>query len=139
MGLMEWNDRLSVGVDMIDTDHKRLVSMVNELHDAVRAARGKDVLGKVLDGLVDYTKSHFGREEVEMKKLNYPKAADHMREHAALAKQVLEVQAKYRAGNHAVLSMEVMAFLRDWLLKHIQGSDRALGVFLIDQKKKKVA
>ena len=136
MGLMEWNDRLSVGVDMIDTDHKRLVAMVNELHDAVRAARGKEVLGKVLDGLVDYTKSHFGREEVEMKQFNYPKAADHMREHAALAKQVLEVQAKYKAGNSAVLSMEVMAFLRDWLLKHIQGSDRALGVFLIDQKKK---
>jgi hemerythrin len=139
MALMEWNDKLSVGVDMIDGDHKRLVAMVNELHDAVRAARGKDVMGKVLDGLIEYTKTHFGREEAEMKKFNYPKAADHLREHAALAKQVIDVQAKYRAGNTAVLSMEVMAFLRDWLLKHIQASDRALGVFLIEQKKKKAA
>lgn len=139
MALMQWNDRLSVGVEMIDTDHKKLVSMVNELHDAVAAARGKDVLGKVLDGLVDYTKSHFGREEAEMKKFGYPKAAQHAQEHAALARQVLDVQAKYRAGNTQVLSMEVMAFLRDWLLKHIQGSDRALGVFLMEQKKKKVA
>jgi hemerythrin len=139
MALMEWNDRLSVGVDMIDSDHKRLVAMVNELHDAVLAARGKDVLGKTLDGLITYTKTHFAREEAEMAKFNYPKAADHLREHHLLAKQVLDVQAKYRAGNSAVLSMEVMAFLRDWLLKHIQASDRALGVFLIDQKKKKVA
>jgi hemerythrin len=139
MALMEWNDRLSVGVDMIDSDHKRLVAMVNELHDAVLAARGKDVLGKTLDGLITYTKTHFAREEAEMAKFKYPKAADHLREHALLAKQVLDVQAKYRAGNSAVLSMEVMAFLRDWLLKHIQASDRALGVFLIDLKKKKVA
>ncbi len=137
MALMEWNDKLSVGVDMIDGDHKRLVAMVNELHDAVLQARGKEVLGKVLDGLISYTKTHFGREEVEMAKFKYPKAPDHLREHAALAKQVLDVQAKYKAGNTAVLSMEVMAFLRDWLLKHIQHSDKALGAFLIDQKKLK--
>jgi hemerythrin len=139
MALMEWNDKLSVGVDMIDGDHKRLVAMVNELHDAVRDARGKDVLGKVLDGLVAYTRSHFGREEAEMTRFKYPKAPEHFREHEALAKKVIEIQAKYRAGNTAVLSMEVMAFLRDWLLKHIQGTDRALGVFLIAQKTRKVA
>jgi hemerythrin len=49
------------------------------------------------------------------------------------------VQAKYKAGNTAVLSMEVMSFLRDWLLKHIQGSDRALGTYLQAQKTKRVA
>lgn len=136
---MEWNDRLSVGVEMIDGDHKKLVGMVNELHDAIRAARGKEVLGTVLDGLVSYTKTHFGHEEVEMAKFKYPAAAAHLKEHQALTKQVLEVQAKYKAGNHAVLTMEVMAFLRDWLLKHIQGTDKALGAFLMQQQTKKSA
>jgi hemerythrin len=139
MPLMEWNDRLSVGVEMIDSDHKKLVGMVNELHDAVKAARGKEVLGHVLDGLVAYTKTHFGHEEVEMAKFKYPQAPDHIKEHVNLTKQVMEVQAKYKAGNNAVLSMEVMAFLRDWLLKHIQASDKALGVYLQKQKEKKVA
>jgi hemerythrin len=139
MSLMEWNDRLSVGVEMIDTDHKRLVAMVNELHDAVRANKGKETLGKVLDGLIDYTATHFGREEVEMKKFKYPAAQAHLAEHAALVKKVLEVQAKYRSGNGAVLTMEVMAFLRDWLLKHIQGTDKALGAFLSAQGAKKSA
>jgi hemerythrin len=136
---MDWNDKLSVGVDMMDNDHKHLVGLVNELHDAVRAARGKEVLGKVLDGLIDYTKTHFAREESEMAKFKYPKAPEHIKEHTALAHQVLDVQAKYKAGNTAVLSMEVMAFLRDWLLKHIQSTDKALGTFLAEQKKKKVA
>ncbi len=139
MPLMEWNDKLSVGVDAIDSDHKHLVGLVNELHDAMKAAKGKEVLGKVLDGLITYTKTHFGREEVEMAKHAYPKASEHIREHTNLTKQVLDVQAKFKAGNNAVLSMEVMAFLRDWLLKHIQASDKALGDFLKVQKTKKVA
>jgi hemerythrin len=139
MALMEWNDRLSVGVQMIDTDHKHLVSLVNELHDAVKAARGKEVLGHVLDGLITYTKTHFAREESEMARSNYPQADAHRKEHTDLARQVLDVQAKYKAGNSAVLSMEVMSFLRDWLLKHIQGSDRALGTYLQAQKTKRVA
>jgi hemerythrin len=136
---MEWNDRLSVGLEMIDNDHKHLVSLVNELHDAVKAARGKEALGHVLDGLISYTRTHFAREESEMAKFKYPQATEHIQEHTTLARQVLEVQAKYKAGNTAVLSMEVMAFLRDWLLKHIQASDKALGRFLAEQKAKKVA
>jgi hemerythrin len=139
MPLMEWNDRLSVGVTMIDNDHKHLVSLVNELHDAVKSAHGKEVLGHVLDGLITYTKTHFAREESEMAKYQFPQAPEHTREHTALTRQVLEIQAKYRAGNSAVLSMEVMAFLRDWLLKHIQASDSALGKHLQRQKEKKVA
>jgi hemerythrin len=43
---------------------------------------------------------------------------------------VLEVQTKFKAGETTVLSMQVLNFLRDWLVKHIQGSDRALGAFL---------
>lgn len=139
MSMMEWNDKLSVGVEAIDADHKHLVALVNELHDAVKAAHGKEALGKVLDGLIAYTKSHFGREEAEMAKFKYPKAPDHIREHVNLTKQVLDVQAKYKAGKTAVLSMEVLAFLRDWLIKHISASDKALGDFLKAQRTKKVA
>ena len=139
MSLMDWNDRLSVGVAMIDTDHKHLISLVNQLHDAVRAGHAKEVLGKVLDELIGYTKSHFAREEVEMTRTNYPGAAAHIAEHHALAKQVLEVQAQYKAGNQAVLSMQVMAFLRDWLLKHISGTDMKLGGWLQAKGYKHVA
>lgn len=130
MPLMDWTDKLSVGIGTIDGDHKQLVSMANELFEAMRTAKGKDVLGKILDGLIAYTKTHFAREETYMGKHAYPREHDHKAEHAAFVKTVLEVQTKFKAGETAVLSMQVLNFLRDWLVKHIQGSDRALGAFL---------
>ncbi len=130
MPLMEWNDKLSVGVAQFDGEHKRLVGMLNDLYDAVAAGHGKDVLGRTLDGLISYTKTHFANEERYMQQHAFPALAAHKAEHDALAKQVLEVQAKYQSGATAVLSMEVMSFLKTWLVKHIQGTDKQYGPFL---------
>ena len=130
MPLMTWNNSLSVGIAVIDEDHKKLVAMVNQLYDAVQAGHGKDALGKTLDGLIDYTVMHFAREEKFFQETGYPDAVAHKKEHADLTKQVLDVQAKYRSGATSTLSLEVMTFLKNWLVKHIQGSDRKYGPHL---------
>ncbi|MBZ0152073.1 MAG: bacteriohemerythrin [Planctomycetes bacterium] len=124
MPLMAWNDKFSVGVDVIDQDHKKLVSMVNELYDAIQAGKGKEKVGPVLDGLIDYTKMHFAREEKFFAQTAYPDTAAHKKEHETLTKQVLDVQSKYKGGATSTLSLEVMNFLKNWLINHIQGSDK---------------
>lgn len=133
MPLMEWNDKLSVGIQQFDNEHKRLVAMLNELFDAAQGGHGKEVLGKILDGLITYTATHFANEERYMKEHKYADYAAHKAEHDALAKQVLDVQARYKAGASAALSMEVMNFLKNWLGKHIQGTDKKYGPFLNDK------
>jgi hemerythrin len=134
MPLIEWTDRLSVSVSTIDADHKRLVQMANELYDAMKSGKGKDTLGKILDGLVSYTRTHFAREESYMSLHDYPQAAEHRAQHADFVKKVGDVKAKFDAGESSVLSMQVLNFLAEWLAKHIQGSDRALGAFLLAKK-----
>lgn len=124
MPLMEWSDRLSVGIGIVDTQHKKLVGMVNDLYDAVQSGHGQDVLGKILDGLIAYTAEHFKQEETFFAQTGYPDTEAHKKEHADLVKQVLDVQAKYKSGATGVLSLEVMNFLKNWLVKHIQGSDK---------------
>jgi len=124
MPLMTWTDKLSVGVGVIDDDHKKLVGMVNELYDAMQAGHGKASLGRILDGLVQYTKFHFAREEKFFAQTGYPAAVPHKQEHDALTRQVLDVQQKYAAGAGSTLSLDVLHFLKDWLVKHIQGSDQ---------------
>ncbi|WP_420237331.1 bacteriohemerythrin [Telmatobacter bradus] len=123
MALMEWNDRLSVGIMVLDEDHKKLVAMINELFDNIMAENSKEKLGAVLNKLIQYTVEHFKREEAFFARTNYPLAAEHIKEHQKLTEQVLKVQSDFEKNIDATLSLHVMNFLRQWLTKHIQGED----------------
>jgi hemerythrin len=124
MPLMTWTAKLSVGVGVLDEDHKRLVAMVNELYDSMQAGHGKETLGRILNDLVEYTKVHFAREEKFFAQTAYPASAAHKQEHDTLTQQVLDVQQKYSSGASAALSIDVLRFLKSWLINHIQGSDQ---------------
>ena len=56
MSFFEWKERMSVGDDMVDSDHQKLIGYLNEMHEAMIAGRGKQVVGEILDKLVAYTK-----------------------------------------------------------------------------------
>lgn len=129
MPLITWNDSLSVNVQEIDSQHKRLVELINQLHDAMSQGRGREVMGKVLDGLISYTRTHFAYEERLMAARAYPSLAQHKAEHDALTKQVLDLQSQFLAGQ-AVLTLQVMKFLKDWLSNHILEVDKKLGAYL---------
>lgn len=124
MSLIRWNDAMSVGVEKIDADHKKLVEMINTLFDGVHGGHGREAVGDILDGLIRYTVEHFDREEQIFAKTAYPGAAEHKAEHDALKAQVLEIQKKYMAGTDSALTLETMAFLKHWLIDHIQGLDK---------------
>ncbi len=125
MALFEWSDSLSVGSQFIDDDHKKLVKLVNDFHDAMEQGRGNDVIGKVLRNLVLYTQAHFGREEAEMQRIQYPRFLAHKLEHDKLIKEVSDLQSGFLSGK-AMLTIKVSKFLRDWLLTHIQQTDQLL-------------
>lgn len=124
MSLMSWTDSMSVGVKVLDEDHKKLVGMVNELHDGILGGRRAEALAKVLDELVAYTKTHFNREEALFAKTGYPKAAEHKQHHDELLKKAGDLQARYKEGQTSMLSLETMSFLKSWLAHHIGGDDQ---------------
>ncbi len=133
MSLIEWSDDLKLGIPSLDKDHQVLVRMLNDLADAVAQSKSQGVLEKVLAGLLNYTKTHFAREERHFDQHGYPDEAAHKREHAALTEKAFAVQAKLQDGNASVLGMEVLTFLKDWLVNHIQGSDARYAPFLIER------
>jgi len=132
MPLFTWNDSYSVGVMDIDAQHKRLVELVNELHDAMSLGKGRDTVGKTLDGLIDYTRTHFAFEEKLMAVHTYPAAAQHKIEHESLTRQVVELQGKFLTGQ-ATVTLTVMKFLKDWLSNHILSVDKKFGAYLNTQ------
>jgi len=129
MALIIWNDSYAVKVKQFDDQHRKLINMMNDLHDAMKVGKGKEVLEKILTGLIQYTNTHFAEEEQLMKQHGYPGFEQHKKAHNLFVMQVIDVQKKFNEGN-AVLTQSVMIFLRDWLQKHIQGVDKNYGPFL---------
>ena len=123
MPLITWEERFDVGVPAIDAQHRHLVQILNELHDAMRNGHANEVLGGLLDRLVSYTETHFTTEERLMKAVGYSDAAAHREQHQALIKQVRLLVIEWRSGR-AALSMQVFGFLKTWLQGHILGSDQ---------------
>ncbi len=133
MSLITWTDALSVGNEEIDSQHKKLVQLINGLHGHMIAGDAHDILGKVLDRMIEYTAFHFATEEGLMARAGYPASAAHKEEHRKLVAKATDLRARFLAGKTAI-TMETMAFLRDWLQHHIAESDKALGAFLAVQK-----
>jgi hemerythrin-like metal-binding protein len=120
--IFPWLEKYSVGIPQIDAQHQGLIRLINDLHRAMVAGQGKDVVGKTLEELVRYTKSHFNYEETMLRQRNYSKYGIHLAEHKKLTSQVVELREKYVAGKLA-LTLEVMQFLKNWLSDHIVGHD----------------
>ncbi|MFH0733160.1 MAG: bacteriohemerythrin [bacterium] len=132
MSLIEWKNIYSVNIEEIDNQHKKLVMLVNELHDAMRMSKGAEILGKILSDLVDYTVYHFGTEEKYFDMYDYPQTEQHKQQHKDLVDQVAAIKAKYDRGEK-VLTLDVLNFLRDWLHDHILGSDVLFGPYLLSK------
>lgn len=130
MPLMVWNDRLSVGIEAIDRDHRKLVMLMNALYDAVNAGSGKDLIVPLMDELVAYCEYHFSHEEALFSRFNYPEALEHAFEHAAMAEWCEKTQSDLRDQRLPAPSLHVITYLKDWVFDHIMGSDRRFGVYL---------
>lgn len=120
--MFAWNDSLSVGNAPIDAQHKQLISMISNLHDAMKKGQSKAILGKILDELVDYTIKHFAAEETLMRMKSYAELPQHHLIHDQFTARITKLRTDYKAGD-ALVNIELMDFLQKWLLTHIQGTD----------------
>jgi len=129
MAFLTWSDNLAVGVADVDAQHRELVDLVNRLHVAMSEGRGKALLGATIDALVDYTQVHFTTEEAYFDTYGYPDADSHRLEHEAFVARVADFKQGFDE-DRLMLSLDVMDFLGDWLVGHINRRDKAFGPFL---------
>ncbi|HMW04793.1 MAG TPA: bacteriohemerythrin [Leptospiraceae bacterium] len=126
--LLQWDSSFETGVNSIDSQHKELLNILNNLFTSVHMNHSTDKLAEILLGLVDYTVYHFNHEEELMRDCDYPQFAKHKEEHENLKKAVLAFKKDFEAGT-ATISFELLDFLRRWLINHILYSDKKLGEF----------
>ncbi len=122
MALFEWTTAISVGITAIDDQHKKLISLINDVSDAMKARKAADVIGGVLQQLSDYTVHHFGNEEKAFEKFGYPDKDAHMAAHKVFVSKINELIERNNKGELGI-SISVLNFLMDWITNHIMKTD----------------
>ena len=125
MALMEWDDSYSVKVAEIDKQHQTLIQMLNTLNDAMKERKAKEVLGEIINGLIDYAGTHFAKEEKYFDQFSFTGSFTHKNEHQEFVKQVLKFKQGFDAGQ-LMVSIDVMDF--DQLISLAKQKDVGLTV-----------
>lgn len=125
-----WSDSLSVGIALIDDQHKGLFERINRLIAASGQGRGKAELGQTVEFLNSYARSHFGDEERYMARIGYPELATQRAQHRVYVDGLTELRARLeRDGATSELVIVVQRQACDWLVNHINKRDKAIGAF----------
>jgi len=127
--LIEWDDSIATGIDLIDDQHKELVALINRLNSAMQQGLGKAVVGEILDELGRYAVFHFEQEETLFDQYGYPETDQHKAVHQKLLGQATEFIEQFQSGQTG-MSRDLFLFLKDWLTNHIKGVDKRYVPFL---------
>jgi hemerythrin len=129
MPILKWSDVYSVNIQACDAEHQKLVDLINQLFDAMKAGKGSQELGEILQKMVDYADLHFANEEKLLSAYQYPQLARQKAQHEAFIQQVFEFSRDFQEGKVA-LSIKISNFLKNWLITHIQNEDKQYGPYL---------
>ncbi len=123
---IEWKKVYNLDHELIDYQHKKLVELINELHEAHQNGMVVPILEDILDRLVDYTAYHFSTEERLFQDLQYPEAKEHISEHEEFVAEIFYLKYQAKDGN-LLITLKILDYLKDWTITHILGTDQEFG------------
>ncbi|WP_303867538.1 bacteriohemerythrin [Acetobacterium wieringae] len=127
---IEWTPALSVGVDNIDSQHKIWFEKADQLFEAGKTGKSKEVIAQMFDFLDDYTKQHFKDEEAYMAKINYPEIEEQKKLHKAFIEELAKLKKDYQeSGGNITLIISANQMIVNWLTKHISNVDKKIGTY----------
>jgi len=128
---VEWSASYSIGIKMIDDQHKGLLDIVNDLfnHSTGNEWEEQAYFKEVIQQAVQYVKNHFQTEEKLMAATKFPGYAEHKKAHDQFTLTVVTSAKDFASGKRLVLE-KFAYFLKDWILSHIAVMDNQYAVYL---------
>ena len=121
--MIKWDDKYSVGISMIDDEHKEFIAIINK---AVAIKENNDnpvEVREILYKMIKYAFKHFATEETYMKKFNFPEFQLHRNEHLDFTDKTFANHNKVIMGDYQIAN-EILEYLKQWFVNHIQETDR---------------
>lgn len=125
---MPWLPEYRIGIARFDAEHQHLAAVINAVHRALVVQRDRTRMAELLEQLLQETRAHFTTEEAVLDAAHFPDLGAHHDEHTALLVGLREHIRQHASGTLSSLSL--LTYLRDWLIRHIQSSDRTYAAHL---------
>jgi hemerythrin len=134
--LVEWDNKYSVGIPLIDEQHKELIRLTNELYQGCLAGddAAQDFFFNAIHKAMDYVKYHFSAEEKILENVRYPYLAEHKRQHEDFVLKMVEDVKSFQGGKKFVPN-NFVRFLKEWILSHIAIADTQYARYIVELKK----
>jgi hemerythrin len=135
--LIEWDGKYSVGIQVIDEQHKEFIHLTNALYQGCLEGNvaARSYFMETVRKTIDYAKYHFSAEERMMEKIKFPNFAEHKREHESFIKKILADVESFQEGKKFVPNVFVR-YLKDWVLTHVAVQDKKYADYIFVLKKK---
>lgn len=123
-----WNDNFGTGISAIDQQHKKLVTLINELAMHLAFQSNHITLEKVFAELTDYARYHFSAEEALIGHYlcDDPVLIQHSASHRSFEEKLARLKSNTKDKSPDALFSEILSFLSHWLAVHILESDKQL-------------
>ena len=126
-----WTNDLSVGIELIDGQHKILIKHLNDLSQSLESGEGQAKIATTLDFLIDYTEFHFTAEEKHMAINSYSELENHKKMHEGFKTTLTNMEEDLKEeGATQALADSIDTLLVKWLFEHIRMIDVSFGKFL---------
>nr|WP_319488432.1 bacteriohemerythrin [uncultured Caproiciproducens sp.] len=133
--VMGWTEDLSVGVDLIDQQHKIWFEKANQLFDAGKNGKAKEFISQMLDFLDEYTKMHFRDEEKYMLSIHYPEYDTQKKLHTNFIAELTKLKTEYaQSGGNIAVIINANQMVINWLIQHISSQDKKIGQYVKNHK-----
>ncbi|WP_053957244.1 bacteriohemerythrin [Inediibacterium massiliense] len=127
--MLIWKDEYSIGVDLIDTQHKYLFTLWNNTYDLLgnESCMNKyDKVFEMIDDLRQYARFHFQSEENYMLKIKYDQLFSQKIEHAEFMKKIEKMDYKLLDKNPKKYLEDWLGFILNWILDHVLHKDKLI-------------
>ena len=120
--IVEWQDCKETGIAAIDSDHRMVIDIVNELEVAVGVKSPAEVMAATLDALTRRVDDHFRREEAEFADFDSRKVERHCAEHREISSLAQGLSSAWQIAPDSLDRTALRLFAGRWL-HHIHTSD----------------
>ena len=130
---MTWSKFLSVQVPKLDHEHRKILSVLDDLYTAGQRRSGQPAVERVFRDLMHYINKHFHDEEAHMQRIGFPELESHRNEHERFTKEIARYQSDF-IENKPVVLINVFNFIWNWLAVHVVVVDKRYAAFVRDRK-----